>query len=368
MMANGKEAPWNRLLGTLPGAMLSWAAGGPLLTVVYHTVLDTPASRPSSHVDSLLRSRSKAAFAQEIDLLASRFAPVDLETVIAASQGGPKLKRPSLLVTFDDGMREVADVAMPILRARGIRPAIFVNLDFLDNRVVFWRHKAAMLADALRSLPPGDPRVAAVWSVLTERGITPKTSPGRPGGGVAETTLAVGWRERDVLDAIAGLIGFDASDFLASRPYLTHDEVRALAAEGVAIGAHGFDHPDHRQLSDEERFAEVMGSTQAVRERFGVHYSAFAFPFSDEGLPPGLFDRLFAAGIDVTFGTSWPEPSSHLRSVQRLCLEGSPRPAAVQIVRRLAVGASSRLFARPGRPDPSHDRSGRLGTRSMGEA
>jgi len=355
------KAPWETLFGTAPTVLLNWAAGGPLFTLVYHAVRDTPAP----HMDALLRSRSQAAFAREIDLLAKRFAPVDLGTVVEALQGGPKLTKPSLLVTFDDGMREVAEIAMPVLRARDIRPAIFVNLDFLDNRVAFWRHKAALLADAVRALPPGDPRVASVQSVLVERGVTTR----KPGGGVPEQTLAVGWRERDVLDTIARILDVDFSGFLATRPYLTQDEVRALAADGVAIGAHGFDHPDHRQLSDEERFAEVMGSTDEVRKRFGAPHATFAFPFSDEGLPGGLFDRLFASGIDVTFGTSWPEPARHPRAIQRLCLEGSPRPAAEQIFRRLAVGASTRLFTRTGRPDPSHDGpSGQLGRRSMGEA
>ena len=225
---------------------------------------------------------------------------------------------------------------MPILRRKGIRPALYLNLNFLDNKTLFYRHKASLLAERLRRLTVADPRCAVCAATLARAGAVAADP--------SAAVMAVNWDRRAVLDEIATVLEFDTADFLATRrPYLTRGDIAELMAEGVSIGAHGFDHPNHRLLTPEQRKEEVTGSVAGIRALFGAACGTFAFPYSDEGLPDALFGELYGGGVDVTFGTSWPRRGGPQRRIQRICFENGPAPARQQLVKRLLRGGAGNL-------------------------
>lgn len=307
--------------------------GSPVFVVVYHTVCETN----PDHIKNLYRPRTPREFSADMEFLCRHFEPIDLPTLLKAVKGEEEIHRPSVLVTFDDGLREMAEVAMPILKGWGIKPALYVNLDFLDNRTLFFRQKASLLAERLRRIGTDDVRWTTAAEILAMHGMAAQD----PAAGV----MKIAWDRRAVLDEVAHVLEFDEAEFLArTRPYLTRDEVRALKAQGVAIGAHGFNHPNHRLLSPEERLAEVVGSTEATATMFGTGHRTFAFPFSDQGLPGEFFDALYAKGVDLTFGTSWPQKPTKARQVQRFCFETGPEPASAQLTKRLIRSAGGTVL------------------------
>jgi hypothetical protein len=94
--------------------------GGRRLTVLaYHRVADP--GHPG--LDGYRRnvSATPEGFAHQMDYAAERFLPVSLEQVEAALDGGPRLPRRPLLVTFDDGYRDNLTTAWPVLRAISAR-------------------------------------------------------------------------------------------------------------------------------------------------------------------------------------------------------------------------------------------------------
>ena len=329
---SGRRFRWMDALRNPLGTACHHAYGSPVLAVVYHAVCDTV----PDHLKHIYRPRTPKEFTEDLDFLLKHFEPTDLPTVTGAAMGGPAIRRPSLLVTFDDGMREVAEVAMPILRRKGIRPALYLNLNFLDNKTLFYRHKASLLAERLRRLAVADPRRAVCAATLARAGAVAADP--------SAAVMAVNWDRRAVLDEIATVLEFDTADFLATRrPYLTRGDIAELMAEGVSIGAHGFDHPNHRLLTPEQRKEEVTGSVAGIRALFGAACGTFAFPYSDEGLPDALFGELYGGGVDVTFGTSWPRRGGPQRRIQRICFENGPAPARQQLVKRLLRGGAGNL-------------------------
>jgi GT2 family glycosyltransferase/peptidoglycan/xylan/chitin deacetylase (PgdA/CDA1 family) len=77
---------------------------------------------------------------------------------------------------------------------------------------------------------------------------------------------------------------------LADRPLLTPEEVDALRARGITIGAHTRLHPELPEQSDETVKEEVGGSRGDLRPRFG-EIATFAYPF-------GLFDERAVAAVE----------------------------------------------------------------------
>ncbi len=95
-------------------------------------------------------------FVQHVDHLAARHAVVGLRDVVAAMDAGAPLPPDAVVVTFDDGLRDNVEHAVPVLESRGIRGVFFAIAGVLggDTR---WDHKAFriaphMTADDLRSL------------------------------------------------------------------------------------------------------------------------------------------------------------------------------------------------------------------------
>lgn len=104
-----------------------------------------------------------------------------------------------------------------------------------------------------------------------------------------------------VLFASPGHLGA-TSTWMTEQPHLpvaTVDEVAALAAEGVEIGVHGFEHVDLRGLDDAELRRHTVDAAAAVADVTGRLPRAFAYPFGwwDERASAAVA----AAGYEVGF-------------------------------------------------------------------
>lgn len=67
---------------------------------------------------------SAGAFGDQLDWLASAFQVVSLEEAIAALGSAAAANR--VAITFDDGYRDFAEIAVPALRSRGLHATVFV--------------------------------------------------------------------------------------------------------------------------------------------------------------------------------------------------------------------------------------------------
>lgn len=78
-----------------------------------------------------------AAFAEQMDYLASKvYRVVDVLTAIDMLDSGKPLAR-TVALTFDDGFLDVAEHALPILSERGFQGTVFVSPAVTDGRTAF---------------------------------------------------------------------------------------------------------------------------------------------------------------------------------------------------------------------------------------
>src|SRR5207302_6446045 len=78
---------------------------------------------------------------------------VSATQVVDAVRRATSLPRRAMLVTFDDGLREQVDCALPVLDELGIPAVFFVNTGPLANRSVSTVHKIHLLR---AHTPPAD--------------------------------------------------------------------------------------------------------------------------------------------------------------------------------------------------------------------
>jgi peptidoglycan/xylan/chitin deacetylase (PgdA/CDA1 family) len=198
-------------------------------------------------------------------LIAETCHPIDLGAFRDAQITHGALPPRPVLVTFDDGYRSVFEMARPLLRRYRIPATVFVCSQPVRDQRLFWFDAVARAAgeetvDAVRALPEAQRRAAAA-----------------------------------ACDARA-----DASDPLAP---MTVDQLRQLADEGFAIGAHTASHASLRQLSPGLQHEELESCRTSLESWTGQRVDSLAYPW---GAPRVDYTpQTLAVAEDLGFSTAF---------------------------------------------------------------
>ena len=85
-----------------------------------------------------------------MEMLARYGTPIGIDELMRALDGAPLPKNP-VMVTFDDGYRSCHDVALPILRAVGMRATFFVATGYINERKLYWWERIALILSQARA-------------------------------------------------------------------------------------------------------------------------------------------------------------------------------------------------------------------------
>jgi peptidoglycan/xylan/chitin deacetylase (PgdA/CDA1 family) len=122
---------------------------GPVPVLLYHAVTDQPSAWIGQYT---VRPDD---FARHLDLLvASGRSAVTLSALWAGLGGHGRLPERPVVVTFDDGFADTAEVAAPLLAERGIVSTVYVTSGFVEggrspggDRMLTWDQVRALAAD-----------------------------------------------------------------------------------------------------------------------------------------------------------------------------------------------------------------------------
>ncbi len=316
------------IINVVPFELLKRSCAGSTLVVYYHLVSDGAVP----HIKNLYRYKGRNEFQKDIDFLMKNYTPISLSDLILSTKGEKELPPRTFLLTFDDGLREIYEVAFPILLGKNLKATVFLSSGFLDNTELCYEHKASLLIEKLCS-EKGYLICEKAQEFLKQNGIDY--------GSLDKGILGVGYSRRNLLEELGKILGVDFDEYLHNRkPYLTSDQITSLMKYGWTIGAHSIDHPYFSGLTLEDQMRQTLLSVKVIREKFGLSYGAFAFPHNDEGVPAEYFEKIEKSGIvDVTFGTGGVDSGMIGFHRQRMSLERPPLPArnlvAWQYARRI---------------------------------
>ena len=223
--------------------------------------------------------------------LASQCRTISLTELLAVRRGEARLEPRSVLVTFDDGYRDFAEHAWPILKRHGIPVTLFVPTAYPgDPDRAFWWDR---LYGALVSTGPRGP-------IATPVGELPLAT--------AADRLQTFRRLRGHLQALPheeamGLVDEVCAALAAPTPdsaVLGWPELRALAADGVVLAPHSRSHPLLDRLPREAVRDEIVGSLEDLEREIGVAPPVFAYPAGAQDAYVALI--LEEAGFELAFG------------------------------------------------------------------
>ncbi len=224
-------------------------------------------------------------FEEQLDYFLKYFKPISLEDLYKNTYTDEKIFH----LSFDDGLRECAEIIAPILIRKGIPATFFVNSGFVDNKQLFHRYKASLILHEMCNYPDTEAE-----SLLLKNGLSRKH------------ILQTEFSKRDVLDEVAELLELDFNSFLKiEKPYLSTGQIKELSQKGFTIGGHSHKHPEFWKIPEKKQLKHVQKSMQWVNENIKPAIKAFAFPFTDDGVSADFIRKLKEENIcDISFGTA----------------------------------------------------------------
>ena len=298
----------------LPQRSLITLTRQPLFLPFYHAI---QGNDPLPHIRHLYSLRTEAQFEKDLDYLLKYFAPLSLAQLYDVTRRKRELQKPAFHLTFDDGLREVFDIAAPILKRKGIPATIFLNSGFVNNRGLFYRYKVSLLLENLYSKNTTDYQFVKVKEILNHYSSA--------NSGVAECLLALKYQDVQLIDQLAEVLDCNFEDFLEKqKPYLTNTQINLLKEDGFTFGAHSVDHPQYSRLSLEQQLSQTTKSIRFVQQHFNPEINCFSFPFTDDGVDQAFFTQLHEKSITtLTFGCAGLKKDSAPDHLQRFPMEGT---------------------------------------------
>ena len=226
------------------------------------------------------------------------------------------VKGNSVLFTFDDGLKEINDIVAPILKQKGIPAIFFINPAFTDNKDLFYRYKASLVIEKLKTGSYSNALISEISKKLNSTNSI---------NSVVKEILNISYSQKNIIDEIAVLLEYDFDLFLKeNKPYLTVQQLKNLVYQGFAVGAHSMDHPEYYKISFEEQIQQTVDSVDWVKNNFNQNINLFSFPFTDYEVSKRFFDIIFNPKkplVDLSFGCAGIKDDYHARNIQRLSME-----------------------------------------------
>ena len=256
----------DNLVGSLSGAR-----SFPLV-ISYHRVVEDFASSAKNSIHSMLVSRTMLE--RHLDWLGRRYRFISLDELGARLEAPDGREDPAVAITFDDGYRDFYDLALPVLKRKGVPAAVFVVTDLVGTKRMQIHDKLHLLLARQSRPDSGAPTpfqaTRALLESLPQAEIEKVIQALEPETPIPEDTL---------------------------RPFysLTWEMLDEISRAGITICSHTRTHVLMTHESRERVIEEVAESRWEIERRLGTSVQHFAYP-------GGLFDT---AAVEAVAGAGY---------------------------------------------------------------
>ena len=266
----------------------SWA-----VILVYHRVIALPA-------DPLGLCVSPAHFSEHLEALRRLGRTMTLQDLVARLRARTCPPR-GVVVTFDDGYRDILTEAQPLLDRHAVPATVFITSRHLGAEREYWWDELDRLleqrqfSERVRLTIRGEHRDYDARDPSLYPSIHADLHPLPPA------------ERAQTLEALRVSVGLPAAGRSTHRT-LAADDLARLNRHLIEIGAHGATHADLTTLPPGGRTAEISESKTALEDALGHPVQSFAYPY-------GRYNR--ATAQDVQRAGFQCACSAHPRAVSR---------------------------------------------------
>lgn len=247
-------------------------------------------------------------FRDKLLMLSEHGTFVSGNQIAESIDGNTILPERSLIITFDDGLKEQYEFALPVLQELGIPALFFINTINVAGNVSSV-HKIHLLRSYVSPAEFSD----KLFSFISQEKLNDIDLPTARSLGAKHyiyddpVTASIKYILNFILPA-AVLEKFINNLFpeyfdeaaVASELYMTADQLSHLAGLGY-LGSHGHEHLPMAQLSNEDSDFQITRSQEIIKKITGKPVYAFSYPYGSDEASNGLSGQLKAAGFKFAF-------------------------------------------------------------------
>jgi peptidoglycan/xylan/chitin deacetylase (PgdA/CDA1 family) len=237
-----------------------------------------------------------ALFDAHMEYLSQHWSPIPFRELLESFAHQRPLPPRSVVVTFDDGYRNVLTVALPLLLRHRVPATLFVMthegkepswIDRLEAAIEQTQAPSLAWNDAAYPLANPGERVQALEAVAADLDRQPSA------------------REA-LLDEVLGRLGVRSLAEDDDRHRLGWDDVRRLRDRGLEIGSHAAVHERLTLQSEDQLTASLTASRQTLERELGPQTFVLAYPFGawNESVCNVARKVGFLAGLTTDPGTN----------------------------------------------------------------
>jgi peptidoglycan/xylan/chitin deacetylase (PgdA/CDA1 family) len=275
--------------------------------LTYHHVAEYDPAYP---FDSGVADATPSQFRRQMEMLCRYGTPIGMDELCRALEGAPLPKNP-VMVTFDDGYRSCHDVALPILRAVGMRATFFIPTAYITERRLYWWERIAYVLSQARK-----PSVTISYPQRIEVSRTDPKAHRKLTDVIKDTpNLDV----EKFVDGLCHAFGIEWNRDVEARHaddiVMSWDQLRTLSRAGMDVESHTRRHRVLQTLDDASLADELAGSRQDLETQLGRPVRAIAYPV---GRRISRLDRIrkavaaagYRVGVSNASGATriWPLP------------------------------------------------------------
>lgn len=239
-------------------------------------------------------------FSAQLQYICRKFTPISGSDLCEGLAGRRSWPKNPVVVTFDDGYRNNATIAAPILRQMGV-PAIFhLATSYVGTHEILWTTEMR-----LRILDWPEPELECGFGrfSLGER------------QGNAKSRLAIAKQLVERCKRVPTQRRLELLDLLRSRTpavpslfdeqsdaFMDWHEARRLVAQGFELGSHTVSHSILTSVDGETVAAELRESRAVIEEKVGAPCRFLAYPNGGRAdYSPEVMREAERAGYDAAF-------------------------------------------------------------------
>jgi len=216
-------------------------------------------------------------FEKQISYLSSRYNVISLNFLVRCINENKAIPRKAVVITFDDGFKDIYLNAYPILKKYGVKGTIFITTGRIGCRELHWRDKINYVFwHTTKDEVKIDSLGRISLKTLFER---------RQATSFIKSKLEALPRDERVvvIESLLNTLKVEIPSNLNKELMLSWAEVREMNENGIEIGAHTVSHPVLTKISLSEAKKEIKECKNQIEEKINTRITSFAYPYGNLG-------------------------------------------------------------------------------------
>ncbi|HLG21238.1 MAG TPA: polysaccharide deacetylase family protein [Candidatus Manganitrophaceae bacterium] len=245
---------------------------------------------------------SKEVFEKEIDYIASQFDFFSIDEAVDFIGGKRRLKRDSVMLTFDDGYEGIYHHAYPILKRKGVPAALYLCPDYVGaGRLLLHDRLFYLIRRMILARVP-------IQSVLSEEALPWRLEEIGPAAGsplyltrfLLEAARPVPLER--LIQNLQERFNAAEEEFPSDAKILSWDMALKMSEEGMTVGSHTASHCLLTKAQPIQVLEELRRSKQALETRLRKKVESLAYP--DGRFNPFVIEAARACGYRSAVATA----------------------------------------------------------------